>query len=197
MRFRLPASEPGELGGESLIGCGCGVTDGGVLTTTAAAPGCASYPNFRPPNEFAGVLLPLLYGLSGVLEVEGGGVSFNCDRDFLCETFGLTNGATASLVLVVVLVVRVGAMEETEFVAVIIVVVVVVVVLTVTVQFGSFVCRLWLVGLFSVIGIVLVLAAAEAEKVAGVAVDEVEASVDAISRRFLLLRVFGLTSTVD
>lgn len=108
----------------------------------------------------------------------------------------MTNGATASLVVVAVLVVSVVAMEVTEFVAVFIVIVVVVV-LTFTVQFGSFVCRLWLVGLCSVIGIVLVLAATEAEEVAGVAVDEVEASVEARSRRFLLLRVFGLTSTVD
>lgn len=144
----------------------------------------------------AGVLLPLLYGLSGVLEVEGGGVSFNCDRDFLCETFGLTNNVTASLVVVVVLVVRVVAMEVTEFVAVFIVVIVVVVLMA-TVQLGSFVCRFWLVVLFSIIGIVLVIAAAEADKVAAVVVDEVEASVEASSKRFLLLRVFGLTSTVD
>lgn len=78
-RFLLfpPASEPGELGGESLIcvvGIAVAIVTGCIVAALAAAAlgVCGSYPNLSPlklDDELE------LYALSGVLEVEGGDCS--------------------------------------------------------------------------------------------------------------------------
>lgn len=104
-RTAAPASEPGELGGDSFTIMGCGVMIvevapiwAGLATDEEVVAGvCASYENLRPPND---ELEPKL--LSGVLEVDGEGVSTEVGCEDL--SFLLVCVTTTALLLLLLLV---------------------------------------------------------------------------------------------
>lgn len=108
-----PVSDPGELGGDSLTTIGCGVmivevapiwaglAAAAVAGRTVVVGVWASYENFRPPplNE---ELEPKL--LSGVLEVDGEGISTDGCEDLSFLLVCVTTTALLLLLLLILLV---------------------------------------------------------------------------------------------
>lgn len=127
LRLLLPArtapvvSDPGELGGDSLTTIGCGVVMivevapiwAGLAwrTTEVVADGVwASYENLRPP-PLNDELEPKL--LSGVLEVDGEGISTDGCEDLSFLLVCVTTTALLLLLLLLVLLLLLGWLVPT------------------------------------------------------------------------------------